>query len=321
MRHSTFILLFIFSSFNYGLKISAQTTADYDFSASMETFSSIKTFGTPATINGDDFFQTSIPLGFSFTYCGVSYPLTYASSNGYIQLINILPSSGAPSASNNLNSVSLLHQGTGMICPFWDDLDATGRESYYTTIGDAPNRVFIFEWVNLGLYGGLSGATADTLNFQLKLYETTNTIQFCYGSHNQPNLTATMGLINSTTDYQTLDAPSSFPTPSGSNFNTSINSLPDDGQVYTWSFGPASVYQTPRLSKISIYPNPSNGAFRLASTQSIKTIDIFDTSGKLISTAQPFSTNFVHTLLDCGIYIMRVVSTDGSIQHESVMIE
>ncbi len=296
-----------FTAICFSLMTQAQTAASYDFNASMETFNSISDIGTSATVNGDDMFDTSIPIGFTFGYCGINYYQLYASSNGYISLPNVLPSSGAPSAANNTNSVQLLNFGTGLICPFWDDLDGTGRHSYYTTLGNEPNRVFVFEWVEFGLYGGLSGATNDTLNFQVKLYETSGTIQFCYGYHNQPALSATIGIINSTSDYQTLDAPSTSPTPSVSNFATNINSLPGDGQVYTWSLGPIAIIENDPLVT-NAFPNPSNGAVTLISSSKIESASIYNLAGQQIASVKPISNQFKYTFESSNCYFIQVVT-------------
>ena len=56
--------------------------------------------------------------------------------------------------------------------------DGTTAISYITT-GIAPNRVFTAEWKHLLSF--YTGATAR-LNFQLKIYESTNVIEFYYGN-------------------------------------------------------------------------------------------------------------------------------------------
>ncbi|MBX7051208.1 MAG: T9SS type A sorting domain-containing protein [Flavobacteriales bacterium] len=290
----------------------SQTAASYGFNASTEAYNSIQEIGTEASVNGDDLFDTGIPIGFTFGYCGTNYVQLYASSNGYVSLPNVLPSTGAPSASNNLNSVQLLTFGTGLLCPFWDDLDGTGRHAYYATLGSEPNRVFVFEWVEFGLYGGLSGATNDTLNFQIKLYETSGTIQFCYGPHNQPSLSATIGIFNSSTDYQTLDLPSSNPAPSAANFTGNISSLPEDGQVYTWSLGPISVSEN-NSTHVKVFPNPSDGRVNVLASESIEQVVVFDALGQLVTSEKPQARFFSFDLEESGCYFMKIVTDYGTV--------
>jgi hypothetical protein len=284
----------------------AQTAASYYFNASEEVYNSIQQTGTAASIAGDDMFDTSIPIGFTFGYCGANYTQLYASSNGYISLPNVLPSSGAPSAANNLSSVQMLTFGTGLLCPFWDDLDGTGRNAFYTTLGEEPYRVFVFEWVEFGLYGGLSGATDDTLNFQVKLYETSGKIQFCYGPHNQPALSGTIGIVNSTTDFQTLDTPSSSPSSTNYSFTTYINSLPVDGQVYTWTIGPLGIDE-PITIDITAFPNPSNGATNFIASSIIDSALIYTITGQQLASLNPMSNQFTYSFESSGCYYVELV--------------
>ena len=46
------------------------------------------------------------------------------------------------------------------------------------TLGTAPNRVFVVQWARMRIYRSSTGL----LNFQLRLYETTNAVEFAYGA-------------------------------------------------------------------------------------------------------------------------------------------
>jgi hypothetical protein len=65
------------------------------------------------------------------------------------------------------------------VAPWWDNLlaDTTSAVSYKTE-GTAPDRVFTAEWKHVLAY---STGSSARLNFQVKLYEGTNAIEFCYG--------------------------------------------------------------------------------------------------------------------------------------------
>jgi hypothetical protein len=52
-----------------------------------------------------------------------------------------------------------------------------GSDVYYETSGFAPNRVFTIEWVKANYAVG----SDDTYTFQIKLYESSNIIEFVYG--------------------------------------------------------------------------------------------------------------------------------------------
>jgi hypothetical protein len=66
------------------------------------------------------------------------------------------------------------------LAPWWDDLTADANTSIsYLTEGVSPFRTFTVEWKNILSY---STAATARLNFQVKLYETTGIIEFCYGN-------------------------------------------------------------------------------------------------------------------------------------------
>lgn len=120
--------------------------------------------------------QTDVNLGFSFTYLGTSYSQVRISTNGWLSL-NL---SGDVSTSHDNTLLFSTSTPAVALAPWWDDLSADANSSIvYITEGTAPERVFTAEWKNILAYN--TGATAR-LNFQVKLYETSNEIEFRYGS-------------------------------------------------------------------------------------------------------------------------------------------
>ena len=210
------------------LNTNAQTTAAaYGFSAFSSTFTSISGTGTSTTSISSDDITSIYNIGFNFVYCGTTYTQAYVSSNGNIQL----GTSCGSTVYYNDGGVSYLPcGGLGTLMPCFDDLWGVGHTCYYLTSGTAPNRVFTFEWNNWALYC----CTGQHANFQVKLYETSNIIDFCYGTSSYSSNTSTIGIANSTTDYQTLPNHSTSPTPSSSTYTTSISGMPTSGQVYRW---------------------------------------------------------------------------------------
>ena len=67
--------------------------------------------------------------------------------------------------------------------PYWDDLQITTASGganagiYYRTDGVAPNRIFSVEWFNAGHFGAVAN---QTITFKIRLFETSNRIQFQY---------------------------------------------------------------------------------------------------------------------------------------------
>jgi len=115
-----------------------------------------------------------VSLGFTFNYLGTGYTQARLSTNGWMSLNQ---SGTTQSANGNLFITS---NPNTTLAPWFDDLtvDASGLLSYKTE-GTAPNRVFIAEWKNVPAFR--NQATAR-INFQVKLYETSNIIEFHYGN-------------------------------------------------------------------------------------------------------------------------------------------
>ena len=203
----------------------AQTAANYIFSTSSGTYTQIT--GTAANILSDDITQTSIPIGFSFTFCGVPYTQGSVCSNGWFSFSNT-------SSTSLSNDISTLPTIAPCVMPLWDDLSGSGASAFYTTTGLAPNRVFTMEW--RGWRWSFTGAL-NAISFELKLYETSNIIQCIYsqGSAAATGNGATIGIANSGTDYQTLNNSSAAPSSLSTTFTTNITAKPATGQIYQWS--------------------------------------------------------------------------------------
>jgi len=146
--------------------------------------------GTVPAVSGqgywsDEELTVAIPIGFTFAYCGTSYTEVKMSTNGYLAM-------GANhswfySYENMLSSTNPVY--FPILAPLWDDLDCADLR--YTTTGSAPNRVFTAQWADAKWdYSGNPGQ-----NFQVKLYETSNLIEFIYGEMATPtNASATIGI-------------------------------------------------------------------------------------------------------------------------------
>ena len=206
-----------------GLTSFAQTAASYAFSTSTGTYASVSGTGTTIpSVAGDDMTAPAIPIGFSFSFCGTAYTTVTVCSNGWVAL----GTSTSTSFNNMLSTVSSISPA---LMPFWDDLNGTGGTAYYQTTGTSPNRVFTMEYSNWSFYAVFGSAG----NFQVKLHETSNVIDFCYGANTFiAATTATIGIATSATDYQTVDTTA---TPSSASFVTNVNTLPASGRTYSWT--------------------------------------------------------------------------------------
>ena len=107
----------------------------------------------------------------------------------------------------------------------------------YKLTGTAPNRVLTVEWKEMEWR---FTATTWALSFQVKLYETSNRIEFIYTRNggagaNLDTPDASIGITGSTTgQFYSLDATSATPNASSVTETTNLNSKPNNGQVYRW---------------------------------------------------------------------------------------
>jgi len=219
-------LLLLFLVLIAAWQSSAQNVASYIFSAFPGTYTNITGGTAVTTIQADDQYTTGIPIGFTFQLSGVNYTTVRPSSNGWLSL-------GTPANSYLTNDLGNLANIVPAFMPLWDDLDGASGSAFYQTTGVAPNRVFTFEWRNWEW--NFAGPTA--ISFQVKLFETTNVIQYVYrqeaGTPNNPS--ATIALARTTTDYQSLPGATATPIPSTTTFTTSIGSKPATDQIYQWA--------------------------------------------------------------------------------------
>jgi hypothetical protein len=152
-------------------------------------YTTISVSGTVVNFRHVDFYDGYDPedegyeyvtIGFSFFYMGMPYDQITVYSNGFASF-NPYPYSANAFANEFLiqsNADADIFQN--ILAPWWDDLHMglAGGNVFYETTGFAPNRVHTIEWEN-AIY---TVASDDTYNFQIKLYEFSNIIEFAYGS-------------------------------------------------------------------------------------------------------------------------------------------
>jgi len=162
------IMLCVLASISY-----SAITEYYDAPvASTGTYAAIT--GTVAGIAGDEELTDALPLGFTFNYCGTAYTQVKMSSNGYLAVGSA--HNWFYSYENFLNSTSSEYYP--FIAPLWDDLNMDAGSVRYEQSGSAPNRIFTAQWANARWdWNGTPGQ-----NFQVKLYETSDKIEFIYGT-------------------------------------------------------------------------------------------------------------------------------------------
>jgi hypothetical protein len=161
------------------------------------TYTDLGATGTAiATANSDDANSAAQDIGFAFAYNGSSFTQFVFNTNGVIRLGNAAPSTAALYYDNNSDNpagtdplVSTNAADVNLLMPLNIDLvpgTGTGGADYRVlTSGSAPNRVCTIEWRNVADKAGVgadiaNGTQYSNISFQIKLYETTNVIEFVY---------------------------------------------------------------------------------------------------------------------------------------------
>ncbi|MEO8086717.1 MAG: GEVED domain-containing protein, partial [Bacteroidota bacterium] len=211
----------------------AQTISSYSFTQTNGTYkqAGLGAALTVPTSTYDDGSFAAITLPFTFTYHGTSMTQVVMNANGNARF-------GAAGYTGYSGTTS----STDDLCPLSADLyglsTTAGHEMSYATLGQTPNRIFVMQWYNWGFYStGL-----NEVSFQIRLYETTNTVQFVYGPAPGVNSrTAYVGLNGTTSaDFQTRTTTTDWnaTTAGAANNNTctvSATVRPLNGLTFTWT--------------------------------------------------------------------------------------
>jgi GEVED domain/Secretion system C-terminal sorting domain len=196
-----------------------------------------------AAANYDDGIATpanAVPIGFNFNYNGTVYTTIRPCANGFAAF-------GTAALANNTddwnNSLTNGPAATirPLIAPLWDDLDmgAVGAVTYLLS-GIAPNRVLTIQWAGAKWE---FAALSSVISFQVKLYETSNMIEFIYKQESGDIITggslgASIGISAAGTgsgSFLSLSDASTNPTVSFTTESGNIVTKPATGQIYRFT--------------------------------------------------------------------------------------
>lgn len=202
----------------------------YTMTPSASTWTANTGFNVIHAANVDDAISAQITF-FPFCFGGQIYNRVQVSTNGVMFL-------GTTAAGNN--NFNNLNTSTDRpaIAPLWDDL-ATGASGNvnYVLSGVSPNRVLSVEWRQMEWN---FAATTWAIEFQVRLYETSNRIEFYYNRNggaaaNINNASASIGISGPTSgDFYSLGDVTASPTVSKVTETTNLATKPATGQLYRW---------------------------------------------------------------------------------------
>ena len=239
----------------------SQSLSSYAFSAFSSTYTPVTTSyitssggSTIGSAPYDDCYYNSISIGFNFVYCGTTYTSLSASANCWITLGQTFPFSSTLFADTYDNDLSGTSTSSGfgpynlprpIIAAFWSDVVTANPNVRYSTTGTAPYRVFTIEWDHTIYYGTSWAFSSPNVSVEIKLYETTNVIDFAYDYHSSGTpssglmsigITGGQGAypVTGTQPFWSLNNTSSSPTASMTTETRTMTTIPASNQVYRW---------------------------------------------------------------------------------------
>lgn len=242
--------------------LTAQAQLGYTVANSVNNTGTYTDLGTTGTVittaNTDDANSAATPIGFPFSYNGTVFNDFVLNTNGFIKLGATAPTGAAyTDGGQSIDNGPITGTENNLLLPFNQDLTAGtagGTEYRVVTTGATPNRITTIQWKNVSDKArGTTGRQYANFSFQVKLYETTNTIQFVYGTatpgaaadENPKFVTVGIKGSGSTTGQVVLANKASMTPWAGSVFldaqytgnahNVRSSVLPDPGRTYTFA--------------------------------------------------------------------------------------
>lgn len=304
-----FLLTSLLAVSCFGAVLKAQQPA-YSFSQSTETYANLTGATVISTQYWDDFDVFTLQLPFSFTYFGQAFPTIYAMGgfDGFVY-----------NGAGGFGSYELYTFDNEM-------KDANGTATISTLVtGVSPNRIFKIQTQDANFE--MDDTDTDYANVQLWLYETSNIIEIHYGPSSIQNANTfpsscagpTVGLVKDQTSYLTLSGDATNPTASSTVPSICVTGAPPVNKVYRFTPLASGIHELNNAIPVTIYPNPSNGEFTIATESlvyanaatvvSVKNAlgqEVYRANIALNGTGQTIQTN-----LQAGMYFVQIENEKG----------
>ncbi|MCY7292804.1 MAG: hypothetical protein LH615_11555, partial [Ferruginibacter sp.] len=191
MKHNYFFIIL--------LLVSSVTKAQFNYSftntkITSGSYSDIATTGTAIPMTNLENGNSTTPqnIGFNFTFNGTVFTQVMIHADGILKFGTTAPGLSTLIAPSPLNSYENVFTNTtaafqNIVMPLFLDLvqGTAAPEFHIATTGVAPNRVTTIQWKNLrdaDNAGSTLQRQFDNMEFQVKLYETSNNIEMAYGN-------------------------------------------------------------------------------------------------------------------------------------------
>jgi hypothetical protein len=273
----------------------------YTFSQRNQTYTPIT--GGTLLFSGttDDAISPSTAIGFSFVYNTVAYTTIKVNSNGWASF-------GTTTTGALYTPLSTTGTHHPCLAPLGRDLQGNTNGSIrLETIGTAPNRVCVIQWNDYRRFAG----AGQSFNFQIRLYETTNVVEYVYGTMtaSASNADYDCGLTGTTnTDFNIRTTGTDWNATTAAAANTANMTLapaifPISGLSYDWG---AEIVPSP--TQAAGIPTCLTGSdLTVTGTPAANTTWYWQTTADGISTANNASTPW--TVFANGTYYVRAFNS------------
>lgn len=302
---------------------------DYSFSITTGTYLNLT---ESISLNNNQIWddpEFNLPIGFTFRLFDIAIDSLYSGFGV----------GGMLSSRYDSNFDSLF-----LILPFEADLIDRGDISgvsqspiSYKLEGTPGTRILKIEWRNAGFYeeGDLFGTLNDYINFQLWLYEGSNSIEIHFGANmvTNPilNYSGETGAVLGLSDYDLTNAYLLSGSPSNPIMVDSLvflNGTPTDGDIYKFSkivTGIDTHKQTGNIARA--FPNPFHQSATVEINDGklhnveLKVIDIFGRTVISILNIQTNVTSINRENLINGIYFFQLIEEEKIIASGKLIIK
>lgn len=200
--HRIFYIYLVLLSFSFK-GFTQNNYTQTNFRTGVTTYSDISASGTAIAMTDNIAGISTAPqeIGFSFSFNGTVFTQFMIHADGIMKLGNVAPGAATeiaanPSLVNGAVFTNTTASFQNILMPFFTNLiQGSATPAFHVqTSGSAPNRVCTIQWKNLADADneGTAPSQFSNLEFQVKLYETTNDIEFVYGTFT-PSVNTTLG--------------------------------------------------------------------------------------------------------------------------------
>ena len=303
--------LFIIFSFFALTAVNAQDLVDYICTSTTETYVPLGTSATvmPPSSQDDGYAALTLPFNLSFGNATFnSGSSIYVCTNGYITL-NTSYSSTTPSTSGNYSVIS----------PLGHDLHMrdNGKLKYQVT-GTTPDRVLTIEWNNVESY-----SAGNVYNFQVKLYESNDTIKFCYGNNVVTASKSAYCFLREYTENESIIITNGWNSPvfntTSASFSQSLDAsnYPSAGKTYTFVRPYVACDKPATLTVSNVTANSADFAWTAGGSETAwevacapVTVDVNTLTPTVVTTMTYSAQNLINDVL--YVFYVRAQCPNGS---------